>query len=227
LLEYELALLARIRLARYRRDGDPADRAEALAIVKRLRTLAEAQDRVASAIELGILEALVHAAGGDVDAAADPLERALRLAEPERSVRVFTVEGDDLERLLREVGSRRSLPPFAGVVAAALRMRGRPAAGPAATPADGVPGAPPVHAAGVGDVDATAGRAVQPLLDPLTERELEVLRLIADGLSNRDIAARLYRALPTVKGYTREIFAKLQVHRRTEAVARARELGLL
>ena len=67
----------------------------------------------------------------------------------------------------------------------------------------------------------------QPLREPLSQRELEVLQLIAQGLSNSEIGARLFLALSTVKGHSREIFAKLQVQRRTEAVARARELGVL
>lgn len=69
--------------------------------------------------------------------------------------------------------------------------------------------------------------ADQPLDDPLSNRELEVLRLIASGLSNREISERLFRALDTVKGYSRSIYGKLEVNSRTEAVARARELGLL
>ena len=67
----------------------------------------------------------------------------------------------------------------------------------------------------------------QPLIEPLSQRELEVLQLIAQGLSNREISERLFLALNTVKGHNRKIFGKLQVQRRTEAVARARELGLL
>ena len=67
----------------------------------------------------------------------------------------------------------------------------------------------------------------QPLVEPLSQRELEILALIAQGLSNREISARLFLALDTVKGHNRRIFAKLQVQRRTEAIARARELGLL
>ena len=67
----------------------------------------------------------------------------------------------------------------------------------------------------------------QPLIEPLSERELEVLHLIAQGLSNREISERLVLALSTVKGHNRIIFDKLQVQRRTEAVARARELGLI
>ena len=67
----------------------------------------------------------------------------------------------------------------------------------------------------------------QPLVEPLSQRELEVLQLIAQGLSNQEISERLFLALSTVKGHNRSIFDKLQVQRRTEAVARARELGLL
>ncbi|MBW7882524.1 MAG: response regulator transcription factor, partial [Caldilineaceae bacterium] len=70
-------------------------------------------------------------------------------------------------------------------------------------------------------------RPTQPLIEPLSERELEVLQLVAQGLSNREISERLFLALSTVKGHNRVIFDKLQVQRRTEAVARARELGLL
>ena len=70
-------------------------------------------------------------------------------------------------------------------------------------------------------------KCLQPLIEPLSPRELEVLQLISQGLSNQEIADRLFLALSTVKGYTRTLFDKLQVQRRTEAVARARELGLL
>ena len=65
------------------------------------------------------------------------------------------------------------------------------------------------------------------MIEPLSERELEILGLIAEGLSNREISERLCLALDTVKGHNRRIFDKLQVQRRTEAIARARELGWL
>jgi LuxR family maltose regulon positive regulatory protein len=65
------------------------------------------------------------------------------------------------------------------------------------------------------------------LIEPLSQRELEVLQLIAQGLSNQEIGEQLFLALDTVKGHNRRIYDKLQVQRRTEAVARARELGLL
>ena len=67
----------------------------------------------------------------------------------------------------------------------------------------------------------------KPLIEPLSQRELEILQLIAQGLSNREIGERLFLALDTVKGHNRKIFDKLQVQSRTEAIARARELGLL
>ena len=67
----------------------------------------------------------------------------------------------------------------------------------------------------------------QPLIEPLSERELEILALVAQGLTNREISQRLYITLSTVKGHNGNIFGKLQVKRRTEAVARARELNLI
>jgi len=211
LREFEQLTLARILIARGRHDRDAAALATALTLLGRLSELADRQSRTASATEILVVTALAHAARGDLDAAAGALERALRLAEPERRRRLFTAEGEPIERLLREAAGRRSLPAFAGAVAAAFRTRSRSGRAPSSE----------VDAAGL------AAAPEQPLLEPLTVRELEVLRLIAEGLSNREIAERLYRALPTVKGYNREIFAKLQVQRRTEAIARARELGLL
>jgi LuxR family maltose regulon positive regulatory protein len=76
-------------------------------------------------------------------------------------------------------------------------------------------------------VEPPPARTTQPLIEPLSERELEVLQLIAQGLSNQEISARLFLALSTVKGHNQRIFAKLQVQRRTEAIARARKLGLI
>ena len=75
--------------------------------------------------------------------------------------------------------------------------------------------------------DTSPRPPAQPLLEPLSPRELEVLHLMAQGLSNQEMCERLFLALDTVKGHNRKIFNKLQVQRRTEAVARARELGLV
>ena len=76
-------------------------------------------------------------------------------------------------------------------------------------------------------IPASSSPSAGPLIEPLSQREIEVLQLMAQGLSNHQISERLFLALSTVKGHNRIIFSKLQVQRRTEAVARARQLGLL
>jgi LuxR family maltose regulon positive regulatory protein len=134
-------------------------------------------------------------------AALAPLARALALAEPEGYIRIFVDEGRPMEALLKEIGTEDGRQQ--AYVSQLLAAFG-------------------------------AGKAVQPsaispqsLVEPLSKRELEVLQLVAEGLSNREIAARLFLALSTVKGHNRVIYGKLNVSRRTEAVARARELGIL
>lgn len=170
-----------------------------------------------SVIEILVLQALAHQAQGHLAPALMALERSLGLAEPEGYVRVFIDEGVPMARLLstataprRHPGmmpdySRKLLAAFATVEAEAP-TRADKAALPAAS------GAPP---------------RPQPLIEPLSAREVEVLDLLAQGLSNGEISARLFLALSTVKGHNQAIFAKLQVKRRTEAVACARKLGLL
>jgi LuxR family maltose regulon positive regulatory protein len=76
-------------------------------------------------------------------------------------------------------------------------------------------------------IGRTTGVSHSSLIEPLSQRELEILELLAQGLSNREISERLFLAIPTIKGHNRNIYGKLQVKRRTEAVARARELRLL
>ncbi len=159
-----------------------------------------------SVIEILVLQALAHEARGDIPAALVPLERALRLAEPEGYVRIFVDEGRPMAQLLSEAAARRITPDYMGKLLAAFEAEGL-------IDSDESPRLTPP--------------ASQPLVEPISDRELEVLQLIAQGLSNREISERLFLALITVKGHNRNIFRKLQVRRRTEAVARARELGLL
>lgn len=125
------------------------------------------------------------------------LEQALTLAEPEGYLRLFVDEGKPMAELLSKFKSSR-LQQYANRILAALT--------------------PSIH---------PSSFSIQPLIDPLSDRELEVLRLIAQGLSNQEITQKLVVALSTVKGHNLRIFAKLQAKSRTEAVARARELGLL
>jgi LuxR family transcriptional regulator, maltose regulon positive regulatory protein len=127
-------------------------------------------------------------------------------------MRIFVDEGPPMASLLSAAVTQGIMPDYIEKLLAAFPAAS--AAAPTPGKADRPP-ASPVQLLG------------QPLIEPLSARELEVLRLIAQGLSNEAIGARLFLALSTVKGHNRNIFEKLQVQSRTEAVARARELGLL
>lgn len=229
LREFELMTLARASIARYVRDRRAQDLRDANALLQRLLGAAEAGERTASVIEVLLLMTVAQLAGENEGGAQAALERALRLAAPEGYVRCFVREGRTmagaLERLrARGFASHTSSPvaarpeaPIEGAAEASVEARYLQRLLAAFSLAAEAPTAR----------KATALASEDGLLEPLSERELEVLRLIADGLSNQEIANRLFRALPTVKGYNRAIFEKLQVERRTEAIARARQLGLL
>ena len=156
-----------------------------------------------SVIEILMLQALAHEVQGDSSTALVPLERALSLAEPEGYVRVFVDEGRPMAQLLSEAATHGIMPDYVGKLLAAFEAEKQKSEDqPHVSPA-------------------------QTFVEPLSQRELEVLQLVAQGLSNREISQRLFLALSTIKGHNRIIFSKLMVQRRTEAVARARELGLL
>jgi LuxR family maltose regulon positive regulatory protein len=145
---------------------------------------------------------------GDLPAALLPLQYALALAEPEGYVRMFLDEGPGMMQLLREASAReimprQGLPNYTDMLLAAFEAEKRKS--------EDKPDLPPAKL----------------LIESLSQRELKILQLIAQGLSNREIGERLFLALDTVKGHNRRIFDKLQVQSRTEAIARARELGLL
>ena len=201
--EFEHITLARVLLAQYRSDQEEHYVHEAIGLLGRLLRAAEAGKRMGRGIEILVLQALAHEAQGDTPAALEPLQRALTLAEPEGYVRVFVDEGGPMARLLPT--TREIMPVYSARLLAAFEA--------GSMGSDGSPR----HTA----------PASQSLGEPLSDRELEVLQLIARGLSNREISEKLYLALITVKGHNRNIFRKLQVRRRTEAVARARELSLL
>ena len=219
LREFEHITLARMLLAQY--TSDRADRSirEAMGLLERLLQAAEEGERTGSVIEILMLQALAHQMQGDISAALVPLERALTLAEPEGYVRIFVDEGPPMAVLLAKLHEHsRKRPrdastnvPLAYIERLLALLRGERVQ-EGTSPAAPLPSAP---------------TPAQSLLDPLTERELEVLRLIAAGLSNREIADRLVLALSTVKSYVNTIYSKLQVQSRTQAVARARALHLL
>jgi LuxR family maltose regulon positive regulatory protein len=175
--------------------------AEALAILIPLLRVIEAGGWTMFAIETLALESLAFQALGDVDRSLCCLERAFSLAEPEGFVRVFIDKGQPMARLLYQAAERGIAPEYAGRLLAAF---------PAV---ELVPTAP--------------SRPSSEMIEPLSEREREVLLLVAEGLSNREIAQRLFLSLSTVKVHTYNIYGKLGVHSRTQAVAKARALGIL
>jgi LuxR family maltose regulon positive regulatory protein len=211
LCEFDHITLARVLLAHYK--SDRADRSihEAMGLLERLRKAAKEGGRTGSAIEILILQALGHHLRGDIPAGLAALQQALMLAEPEGYVRVFLDQGPPMAQLLRKAAVRGIVPDYAVRLLAAFEAEKQLVA--AASPGK--------------SEDESYLPAAQPLIEPLSPREIEVLRLIAQGLANREIGERLFLALDTVKGHNRKIFDKLQVQSRTEAVARARELGLL
>jgi LuxR family maltose regulon positive regulatory protein len=172
-------------------------------LLRKLLDVAEAGGRTSRVIEILNLQALALQAAGSAEALVS-LERALTLAESLGFVRTFVDEGPPMARLLYSAVSRDVAPGYARRLLAAFPTSEPEPAPPAPSPSQ-----------------------ESDLLEPLSERELEVLQLVAAGLTNREIASRLYLSLNTVKGHTRNIYGKLGVHSRTQAVARARALGLL
>ncbi len=203
LREFEHITLARVLLAQGTRGQEDRSINEAIELLERLRRAADAGERTGSVIEMLVLLAIAQAAQGNVPQALASLDRALILAKPEGYARVFIDEGAAMARLLADAAAQGRTPGYAGSLLAAFDDDEAP-----------TPDRPPAT-------------TIQALVEPLSPRELEVLHLIAQGHSNHEIGERLYLALSTVKGHNRVIFGKLGVQRRTEAVARARNLGLL
>jgi LuxR family transcriptional regulator, maltose regulon positive regulatory protein len=201
--EFDHITLARVLLARYQSDHADGSISEVMGLLERLLKAAEEGGRKGSAIEILVLQAIAFHAQDDLHNALLPLQHALALAEPEGYVRMFLDEGPSMMQLLREAAAREIMPDYTGKLLAAFEAEKQKS--------EDRPDLPPA----------------QPLIDPLSQRELKILHLIAQGLSNREIGERLFLALDTVKGHNRKIFDKLQVQSRTEAIARARELGLL
>ncbi len=178
--------------------GDPA---AALALLEPTLQAAEAKDWPDERLKALILQAIALHQQGESERALQTLHDALTLAAPGGFIRTFVDAGAPVADLLVRI--RQSGSPL---LAYLQNVLGAFDTQPDAQPATSSP---------------------QPLADSLSPRELEVLRLVSQGLSNREISERLVVALDTVKGHNRRIYEKLQVQRRTEAVARARELGLL
>ena len=194
---FEYIALARILIAQGRGD-------ETSGLLQRMLEAAEVGGGTARVIEILVLQSLAFDARGDTDQALEALERALTLAEPRGFFRIFLDEGPPMARLLYGAVERGIAADYGRRLLGAL------------------PGNRP-------EPVAPAEPQVVPLnyLDPLSKREIEILELIAEGMTNPEIAKRLFLSLHTVKTHTRNIYGKLNVHSRTQAVMRAQGLGLL
>jgi LuxR family maltose regulon positive regulatory protein len=206
--EREYLVLVRVLLAQQAPN-------RALRLLERLHAQAETQGRTGSVIEIQALQALARSASGDQPGALAALGEAIALAAPEGYLRVFLDEGAPMAALLRQLLADRRQDRPAGPAAAARDHLARLVD---AFDQAGLPVRLPVRSGGV---------VVAGLIEPLTERELEVLRLLAAGAPNRTIARELVVTVDTVKRHLSHLFSKLEVANRTQAVARARELGLL
>ena len=207
LREREYLVLVRVLLAQQAPQ-------RALGLLDRLHALAAAQGRTGSVIEARALQALALSADGDQAGALGMLAEALTLGAPEGYLRVFVDEGPPMAALLHQLlaGRRQDRPADAGAVPREHLARLVEAFEQAGLP-----------------VRAPAGRGVvvAGLVEPLTAREVEVLQLLAGGAPNRAIAEQLVVTPETVKKHLSHLFDKLGAANRTQAVARARELGLL
>jgi LuxR family maltose regulon positive regulatory protein len=190
---------ARVHLAQ----GDPFT---ALAVLLPVRQQAEAKGWADERLTVMVLEALALHAQSETDRAVHVLGDVLGLARPGGFIRIFVDEGAPMAQLLSAAAAQGMMSDYIGTLLAAFEAE-QPKREDTAY-------LPPAH-------------ATQPLSEPLSHRELEILQLMAQGLSNRAISERLFLAVSTVKGHNQIIFGKLRVQRRTEAVARARALGLV
>ena len=197
LQEFEHITLARVLMAQSSRE-QPADLD---GFLERLRRAAQDGSRTGSVIEILVLQALSRRATGDTAAALASLQRALTLAEPEGYVRIFVDEGAPMSALLRATAKHGVATGYVHRLLAALGNSGE---------------------------NRGSGNPVkQALVDPLSTRELDVLRLLGTDLDGPDIARQLFVSLNTIRTHTKNIYAKLGVNNRREAVRRGKELGLM
>jgi LuxR family maltose regulon positive regulatory protein len=196
--ESEYSDLVRVLIALDRAD-------ETLPLLERLLEAAQSMGRHGDEIRYLILRTLAFYAQGDNNSAMSSLNLALHQAKPEGYVRIFVDEGEAMAALLAKAVSQEIVPDYSAELLAAFPDEVR-------------------HAI---DFDPELLFTSQPLVEPLSERELEVLRLMADGLKYKEIADKLVISVNTVRHHTRNIYGKLDVNSRAQSVARARDLGLL
>jgi LuxR family maltose regulon positive regulatory protein len=187
---------------------------EALDLLTQIYSSAQSVQGIGLMIEARSAQALIYQAQGKLGCALDALADALCLSEPEGYIRTYVDRGVPMAQLLCEASARGIRPDYTARLLAAFECGSKDKG-------------PQVEQRALASARRPLSPGARTGVEPLSPRELEVLRLVAQGLSNREIGERLYLALSTVKGHNRNIYGKLQVQSRTQAVARARELGLL
>jgi len=201
--EFEHLTLARALMAEYQVQQSKHSIVKATELLERLLRAAEAQSRTGSVIEILLVQALAHWLQGNNPQALASLGRALALAEPEGYLRLFVDEGEPM-RLLIEKQSRYREHPLSGYVDKLLAAFTQPAAAP----------------------KPSILHQKSDMIEPLSERELDVLNLLRSELSGPEIAQQLIISLNTLRSHTNNIYNKLGVNNRREAVRRAEELDL-
>ena len=179
------------------------DTSEALTLLAPLRQEMEAKGWQDERLQIMILQALALQAHGDLDQAVQLLGEALALAAPGGFIRIFVDEGLPMAQLLSETAVRGIMPDYCGQLLAVFAAEGQKIEKETYLP------------------------PAQSLTDPLTERELEILHLIDAGLKNKEIAEQLVISLNTVLYHIKNIYSKLGVNKRTQAIARAKELNVI
>jgi LuxR family maltose regulon positive regulatory protein len=206
LREFEQITFARILLSQYQSDHSDSLLHDVMGLLERLLKAAEDGGRMGSVIEILVLQALVDQMQANIPNALPSLERALKLAEPEDYIRIFLDEGSSMAKLIREAAKRGVLPNYTGKLLSAFDAQGQ-------------------------GLDEETPRSASPasssLIEPLSQRELDILRLFKTELSGPEIARQLVIALSTVRTHTKSIYNKLNVDNRRAAVKRGIELGLI
>jgi LuxR family transcriptional regulator, maltose regulon positive regulatory protein len=217
LREFEHITLARILLAQHNSSHAERPLRDAIGLLERLGKAAQDGGRMNSAIEIYVLQALAHQMQSDLPAALGVLERALTTAEPEGYIRILLDEGESMRLLIKDLRlklegqSRAQNNPLVAYVDKILDAFSGSSAG------SQLPTMPTEN----------LKSKMQNLIEPLSQRELDILRLFKTELSGPEIARELVVALSTVRTHTKSIYSKLNVNSRRAAVKRAMELGLI